>query len=93
MISFLHTGEVHVATFDRLMDELAPGMPRRHRVEQGWLDEARDQGMSDRLRDTIRPAWQSLPAKVSACAHARALVARQKPLRLLMRPWCASTGP
>lgn len=38
MISFLHTGDVHVATFDRLMDELAPGMARRHRVEQGWLD-------------------------------------------------------
>ena len=50
MISFLHTGDVHVATFDRLMDELAPGMARRHRVEQGWLDEARDKGMSDRLR-------------------------------------------
>jgi Asp/Glu/hydantoin racemase len=68
MISFLHTGEVHVATFDRLMDELAPGMPRRHRVEQGWLDEARDQGMSDRLRDTIRTGMAELASEgVGVC--------------------------
>lgn len=60
MISFLHTGDVHVATFDRLMDELAPGMARRHRVEQGWLDEARDKGMSDRLHDTIRTGMAEL---------------------------------
>jgi hypothetical protein len=68
MISFLHTGEVHVATFDRLMDELAPGMPRRHRVEQGWLDEARDQGMSDRLRDTIKTGMAELASEgVGVC--------------------------
>ena len=62
MISFLHTWQVHVATFDRLMDELAPGMARRHRVEQGWLDEAREKGMSDELSAAIRLAMSKLAA-------------------------------
>ena len=61
MISFLHTGQVHVATFDRLLDELAPGLPRRHRVEQGWLDEAREKGMSDDLSAAIRLATRCRP--------------------------------
>lgn len=60
MISFLHTGQPHVATFDRLLDELAPGMARRHRVEQGWLDEARDKGMSDDLAATVKSAMAEL---------------------------------
>ena len=60
MISFLHTGQAHVATFDRLLDELAPGMARRHRVEQGWLDEARDKGMSAELAATISSAMAGL---------------------------------
>lgn len=62
MISFLHTGQVHVATFDRLMDELAPGMARRHRVEQRWLDEAREEGLSDELSAAIRSAMSQLAA-------------------------------
>ena len=62
MISFLHTGQVHVATFDQLLDEMAPGMARRHRVEQGWLDEAREHGMSDALASQIRSAMGELAA-------------------------------
>jgi hypothetical protein len=60
MISFLHTGDVHVATFERLMDELAPGTVRQHRVEQGWLDEARDKGMSDALWQAIQTGMAEL---------------------------------
>lgn len=60
MISFLHTGQVHVATFDRLLDEMAPGMARRHRVEAGWLDEVRETGMSQSLADAIRAAMGEL---------------------------------
>lgn len=60
MISFLHTGQVHVATFERLMDELAPGLPRRHRVEQAWLDEARAHGMTSALAATIRNTMAEL---------------------------------
>jgi hypothetical protein len=62
VISFLHTGQAHVATFDRLLDELAPGMARHHRVEQGWLDEAREKGVSDTLALAIRSAMSELAA-------------------------------
>ena len=60
MISFLHTSPVHVATFDALLDELSPGMPRRHRVEESWLEAARDDGMSGDLSETITTAMREL---------------------------------
>lgn len=60
MISFLHTSPVHVATFDALLDELSPGMSRHHRVEEGWLEAARDHGMSTDLSDTITTAMREL---------------------------------
>ncbi|NNJ75993.1 MAG: hypothetical protein HKP56_12620 [Anderseniella sp.] len=60
MISFLHTSPVHVATFDALLDELSPGMPRRHRVEEGWLEAARDHGMSTDLSEAITTAMREL---------------------------------
>lgn len=62
MISFLHTSPVHVATFDALLDELSPDMPRRHRVEEGWLEAARDHGMSAELAETITTAMRDLAA-------------------------------
>ncbi|WP_108880736.1 hypothetical protein [Anderseniella sp. Alg231-50] len=62
MISFLHTSPVHVATFDALLDELSPGMPRQHRVEESWLETARDNGMSPELSDTITDAMRQLAA-------------------------------
>ena len=60
MISFLHTSPVHVATFDALLDELSPGMSRRHRVEEGWLEAARNDGMSAELSATITDAMREL---------------------------------
>lgn len=60
MISFLHTSPVHVATFDALLDELSPGMSRRHRVEESWLEAARDNGMSAELSGTITDAMRDL---------------------------------
>jgi hypothetical protein len=60
MISFLHTSPVHVATFDALLDELSPGMSRRHRVEEGWLEAARDHGMSTDLSGAITTAMREL---------------------------------
>lgn len=60
MISFLHTSPVHVATFDALLDELSPGMSRRHRVEERWLEEARDNGMSVELSATITDCMREL---------------------------------
>jgi len=60
MISFLHTSPVHVATFDALLDELSPGMARQHRVEEIWLTEACEQGMSPELSATISGAMREL---------------------------------
>ncbi|MEO1158890.1 MAG: hypothetical protein AAFW74_00350 [Pseudomonadota bacterium] len=62
MISFLHTSPVHVATFDALLDELSPGMPRQHRVEESWLEAARDDGMSEELTETVTHAMRELAA-------------------------------
>ena len=60
MISFLHTSPVHVATFDTLLDELSPGMVRQHRVEESWLNQAREQGMTDELAADISGAMREL---------------------------------
>ena len=43
-IAFLHTATVHVATFDRLIDELAPGLRVRHVVQAQLLEEAHRNG-------------------------------------------------
>ena len=60
MISFLHTSPVHVATFDGLLDELSPGMARQHRVEETWLTQAREQGVSQELSQMISSAMRDL---------------------------------
>ena len=60
MISFLHTSPVHVATFDALLDELSPGTPRRHRVEEGWLAAARDEGMTPELAEVVTTAMRDM---------------------------------
>jgi len=62
MISFLHTSPVHVATFDSLLDELAPGMARQHLVEETWLTRAREEGMTPELAATISRAMRELAA-------------------------------
>lgn len=40
-LGFLHTADVHVATFDALLDDLAPDLQRWHVVEPGLLTAAR----------------------------------------------------
>lgn len=41
MIGFLHTADVHVATFGALVEEVAPGEGHVHRVDEPLLDDAR----------------------------------------------------
>ena len=43
-IAFLHTAEVHAATFDRLSTEAAPGLDARHDVAPALLASARAHG-------------------------------------------------
>jgi Asp/Glu/hydantoin racemase len=67
VISFLHTSPVHIATFDLLLDEMAPGMARAHRVEEAWLAKAQA-GMTPELSATITHAMQQLAASgVGVC--------------------------
>jgi Asp/Glu/hydantoin racemase len=43
-IGFLHTADVHVATFTALVEELAPGRPVHHLVDERLLADARAAG-------------------------------------------------
>jgi hypothetical protein len=56
---FFHTAEVHVATFDRLLAELAPGCPARHVVRADLLAEATAAGcLTDRLATESKAAME-----------------------------------
>jgi hypothetical protein len=46
-IGFLHTADVHVATFDRLVAERAPEATTVHEVRADLLDAARRRGLAD----------------------------------------------
>jgi hypothetical protein len=53
-IGFLHTAEVHVATFRRLFAELAPpGLDDLHLVDEGLLADARRTGTAPKLADRL----------------------------------------
>ncbi|MFI5895111.1 aspartate/glutamate racemase family protein [Actinoplanes sp. NPDC051513] len=45
-IGFLHTGDVHVSTFRRLREELAPGWQDLHIVDESLLADARRAGIT-----------------------------------------------
>lgn len=58
-IAFLHTSPVHVATFDALMEELAPQMAVQHVVDEALLRDARSKGVGDaRLVDRVHQAMR-----------------------------------
>jgi hypothetical protein len=46
-IGFLHTADVHVATFDRLVAERAPDVTTVHEVRRDLLETARRHGLAD----------------------------------------------
>jgi Asp/Glu/hydantoin racemase len=51
-IGFLHTADVHVATFDRLVAERAPEADAVHEVRADLLDAARRHGLGDPAIET-----------------------------------------
>lgn len=55
-IAFLHTADVHVAIFDRLLDAMAPGAGRTHRVEPRWLARTREEGLTPDLHRLVSAA-------------------------------------
>jgi hypothetical protein len=53
-IGFLHTADVHTASFTGLLDEISPGRPSIHVVDESLLADARDRGgVDDDLRERL----------------------------------------
>jgi len=60
-LAFLHTSPVHIATFDRLLAEIDPGITARHIVDESLLNEARAAGaitpaLASRIAAALRDA-------------------------------------
>ena len=53
-LALLHTTPVLIDTFDRLIDEAGLELPIRHIVEEGFLTEAREKGISQDLDGRIQ---------------------------------------
>jgi len=53
-IGFLHTADVHTATFTALLADVSPGRPSTHVVDASLLADARDRGgVDDELRERL----------------------------------------
>ena len=71
---FLHTSPVHIATFDRLLAEIDPGIPVQHMVDEGLLREARAVGgispeLAGRVTQTVlRAAANDAAVIVCTCS-------------------------
>ncbi|WP_437305684.1 aspartate/glutamate racemase family protein [Sorangium sp. So ce388] len=65
-LTFLHTSPVHIATFDRLLAEMAPTIPARHVVDEGLLRDARASGLTPEVTRRIDQAILSAMAGGSA---------------------------
>lgn len=55
-IAFLHTGDVHVPTFQNLVDKMNPSLRVHHEVDAALLNDAIAHGMSESLENRIRDA-------------------------------------
>ncbi|MGK3990089.1 hypothetical protein WME99_44005 [Sorangium sp. So ce136] len=65
-LTFLHTSPVHIATFDRLLAEMAPTIPAKHTVDEGLLRDARASGLTPEVARRIEQAILSAVAGGSA---------------------------
>lgn len=52
-LAFLHTSPVHVASFDALLADLAPGAISHHVVDEALLADAREQGLTTEIVDRV----------------------------------------
>ena len=50
---FLHTSPVHIATFDRLANEIAPTIPIQHVVNESLLEQACQMGITPALQQQV----------------------------------------
>ena len=72
-ISFLHTAEVHVRTFTRLVEELGPGTVSAHVVDESLLADAQllgiaDVGLRERLTLRLRESAEGADVVVCTCS-------------------------
>lgn len=67
-IGFLHTAQVHVQTFTSLLDEISPGRPSTHVVDEAILADARQRGGVD---DELK---QRLTMRLQEASHGAAVV-------------------
>ncbi|WP_437509265.1 hypothetical protein [Sorangium sp. So ce1099] len=65
-LTFLHTSPVHIATFDRLLGEMAPTIPAKHVVDESLLRDARASGLTPEVARRIEQAILSAVADGSA---------------------------
>jgi hypothetical protein len=100
-IGFLHTAQVHVATFDRLVAERAPDATTVHEVREDLLDSARRHGLADPVIESgIAHSVEALErrgADVIVCTCStisglaeRAPTATHPPVLRIDRPMAAS---
>ncbi len=61
-IGFLHTADVHVATFRRLATEMAPGWQDVHIVDAGLFQDARARGIDNQVEAQLHARLQELAA-------------------------------
>ncbi|MGK0172015.1 MAG: hypothetical protein ACI9W2_003749 [Gammaproteobacteria bacterium] len=62
-IAFLHTARIHTATFDALLAQYDVAL--EHVVEESWLKRARDEGISEQLRDTVLTHFRDAAERAS----------------------------
>lgn len=65
-ITFLHTSPAHIATFDRLLAELAPGLTARHVVHEQLLADARASGITAGLAARVAAQIDAAQAEGAA---------------------------
>jgi hypothetical protein len=85
-VAFLHTSPVHVATFDALMEELAPQMAVHHVVDETLLRDARskglgDAGLADRVYQAMHRGAESGARMVVCTCSTIGAVAEAMPVR------------
>ncbi len=69
-LAFLHTSQVHIATFDKLVSNLNPELRVQHIVREGLLEDARRDGLTSELKAKVQGALLEASytgAKVVVC--------------------------
>lgn len=66
-IALFHTGEIHVATFDQLLDDLGYSGKRTHRVREDLLAKARESGLDSARAEVLDEMRNLLSADAVLC--------------------------